>query len=132
MKKVLVLLLAAIVLAGCAGKGKTAEQHGKGISVEMAGSPTIKHITVVQYVNGREIVGESVINADGSALSNGENVWFDVPLSKKDKLEIALEYSEKNDGTNPRTTRRVDISEARAWVTLKLNEENQLEFVNAK
>ncbi|ALC89127.1 hypothetical protein AM500_04470 [Bacillus sp. FJAT-18017] len=132
MKKVMIFFLAALVLVGCSGKGKNAEQHGKGISVEMAASTNIKHLSLVQFVNGKEIASENVVNADGSAFQKGENTWFDIPIGTGKPVELALVYSLNHDGTNAKTSQRVEISKASRWVNLKLNDDYQLELINAE
>lgn len=49
MKRLAIIFLSLLILTGCSAK--SAKQHGEGISVEMADSPNIKHMTLIKYVD---------------------------------------------------------------------------------
>ena len=96
MKKIVVILLAVLIISGCSAK--SAEQHGHGISVEMADSLNIKHMTLNMYVDGREVFSENVINANNSPFEKGEIIWFDVsPSATNSTVELTLSYSRNSE-----------------------------------
>ncbi len=125
----MMILLASLLLVGCAGKEKTAKDFGEGISVEMAASQKIKHLSLVKYVYGSEEFSGGVINADYSPFKDGQILWFDAALSEASST-IAISYSLNLDGTEEKTTEKIDISGASKWVNLKLNQDMELEIVD--
>lgn len=131
MKKILLFLFCVMLLSACSAP--SAEERDKGISVEMAASQNLKHLTLHLYVNGREIFSENVINANNSAFEKGETVWFDVsPDHPNSTIELALSYSKNLDATNTKTTEKIDVSKASKWVNTKLNADKQLELLDSK
>lgn len=129
MKKLAILFLSILIIAGCSGK--SAQQHGHGISIEMAHSLNIKHMELVKYVNGNEVFRGGVINANGSSFGKGEIVWFDVALSNTNStVEIAISYSENPNGANAKTTEKINISTATSWVNVKFTKDYQLELID--
>ena len=128
MKKLAVLLLAVLIISGCSAK--SAGQHGHGISVEMADSLNIKHMSLIMYVDGKEVFSENVINANSSPFEKGEIVWFDVsPSAPNSTVELTLSYSRNLNGTNEQTTEKIDISNANDWVNLKFTKNNDLQLI---
>ena len=131
MKKCLLLLFSIIILSACSAQ--SAEELDKGISVEMAASQNIKHLTLHLYVNGKETFNENVINANNSAFEKGEIVWFDVsPDHPNATVELAVSYSKNLDATDAKTTEKIDVSNARKWVNTKLNADKQLELLDSE
>ncbi|MFJ8236060.1 hypothetical protein ACIQ34_09975 [Ureibacillus sp. NPDC094379] len=130
MKKRLltIVMLSLLLMVGCSAK--TAEQHGEGISIQMSDSLDIKHITLITYVNGKEIFNENVINADNSAFSKGEVIWFDVsPFEKNSTVELAISYSKNINATQSKITNKIEISNANKWVNVKFDEDYQIELI---
>lgn len=128
LKMLSILLMSLLIIAGCSAK--SAEQHGSGISVEIAESQNIKHLTIIKYENGKEVFSENVINADTSAFEKGDIVWFDVtPSSNNGTVKLLLEYSQNVDATDSKTTNKIDISNAKQWANVKL-EDGQLELID--
>lgn len=131
MKKILLFLFSVMLLSACSAP--TAEELDKGISVEIAASQNLKHLTLHMYVNGRETFSENVINANNSAFEKGEIVWFDVSTNHPNStVELALSYSKNLDATNAKTTERIDVSNASKWVNTKLNADKQLKLLDSK
>ena len=123
MKKLVAILLTVLIISGCSAK--SAEQHGHGISVEMADSLNIKHMTLFMYVDGK-----NVINANNSPFEKGEIVWFDVsPTASNSTVELTLSYSRNLNGTNEQTTEKIDISNASDWVNLKFTKNYELQLI---
>lgn len=132
MKKVIPLVLALLLLAGCTFKEKTAEKHGRGISVEMSGMDTISYVGLKIYAD-RLIFSDDFIYKEEGAFQPGEIVWFDAPVFPGDHLqEIEVIYSENRDGSDSATTNRIDITKAKEWVNTKFTDELQLELVEFK
>ena len=128
MKKLGVILLAVLLISGCSAK--SAAQHGHGISVEMAESLNIKHMSLFMYVDGKEVFSEHVINANNSPFEKGEIVWFDVsPSATHSTVEVTLSYSRNLDGTNANTTEKIDISNANDWVDFKFTKNYDLQLI---
>ncbi|TKI53559.1 hypothetical protein FC756_23325 [Lysinibacillus mangiferihumi] len=133
MRRLIVLCLVGFLLVGCAEKGKTAEQFDKGISVEMDNSQDIKLMRLIKFVNGEEVTDENVVNADNTPFKKGQIIWYDIPLDKANStVEIQIAYSKNDDGTNEKTTEKIDVSEAKKWVNFKLNEEYHLKIIDMK
>lgn len=131
MKKLMTILLASLLLVGCAGKEKTAKEYGGGISVEIAASQKIKHVGLVKYVGGIAGTSDNVINADNSPFKKGQILWFDTPLSEGDSIiKIEVTYSLNTNETEEKTTEKIDISKANKWVNLRLNQDMELEIVD--
>lgn len=129
MKRLVIIFLAILILTGCSAK--SAKQHGMGISVEMADSLNIKHLTLIKFVNGKEVISENVINADNSPFEKGEIIWFDIsPGSTNSTAELALSYSENLDGTDAKLTKKIDISNASKWVNIKFNKGYYLKLLD--
>lgn len=129
MKKWVIVLLSILVLVGCSAK--TAEQRGEGISMEMADSLHIKHISLIKYVNGQIQVINNVINADNSAFEKGEIIHFDVsPYEINQQGAWAISYSENIDGTNGQITNKLGLSDAQKWVHLQFTEEYELKIID--
>ena len=96
LKTLSALLMSFLIIGGCSAK--SAEQHGSGISIEIAESQNIKHLTIIKYENGKEDFSENVINADNSAFEKGDIVWFDLTPSSNNetvKLQLELFYHHK-------------------------------------
>ena len=128
MRKILLLLLSVLLISGCSAK--SAQQHGHGISVEMADSLHIKHMTLTMYVDGSEVFSENVINANNSSFEKGEIIWFDVsPSATNSTVELTLSYSRNLNGTNEQTTEKIDISNANDWVTIKFTKNYELQLL---
>ena len=128
MKKLIVILLTVLIISGCSAK--SAKQHGHGISVEMADSLNIKHMSLFMYVDGKEVFSEHVVNADNSSFEKGEIIWFDVsPNATNSIVELTLSYSRNSNGTNEQTTEKIDISNANDWVTIKFTENYDLQLI---
>ncbi|QUW23562.1 membrane lipoprotein lipid attachment site-containing protein [Sporosarcina sp. Marseille-Q4063] len=128
MKRFILILLAILVMSGCSAK--SAQQHGHGISVEMADSLHINHMTLNMFVNGNEVFSENVINADNSSFKKGEIIWFDVsPRATNSTVELTLSYSRNLNGTNAKTTEKIDISNANDWVTIKFTKNYDLHLI---
>ena len=120
--------LVVLLLSGCSNS--SAKQHGSGISVEMSDSLNIKHMTIIKYVGGIEAERSNVINADSSSFKKGDVTWFDIPLSSTNStVEIAISYSENADGTNSKTTPKLDISSANKWVNVKFSDNYELQLI---
>ncbi|AHN24226.1 hypothetical protein [Lysinibacillus varians] len=133
MRRLIVLCLVGFLLVGCAEKGKTAEQFDKGISVEMDNSQDIKLMRLIKFVNGEEVTDENVFNADNTSFKKGQIIWYDIPLDQANStVEIQIAYSKNDDGTNEKTTEKIDVSEAKKWVNFKLNEEYHLKIIDMK
>lgn len=134
MKRLTLLFLSIVILAGCSTPGKSAEQQGHGISIEMSNSLDIKHMTLIKYVNGREVVSENVINADNSSFKKGDITWFDISPSAESntKSELAISYDENLDGTNAHKTETIDISNANEWVNVEFTKDFQLRVIDMK
>lgn len=134
MKRLIILLLSIVLVAGCSTSAKSAEQHGEGVSIEMSHSLDIKHMTLSVLVNGQEAFSEGVINADNSSFKKGEIIWFDAsPHANKDStVEVALSYSKNSDGTDARKTNKIDISGVNDWVTLKFMKNYQIEVMDKR
>ena len=134
MKPIMILILTMILLAGCSASGKSAEQHGGGISIEMSHSLEIKHMTIITYVNGIEVFSEGVINADSSPFKEGDIIWFDVAPHANDNstVKVALSYSKNTDGTDARKTNKMDISDASEWVNIVFTEDYQIEVIDKR
>lgn len=131
LKVILLVLLSLIVLTGCSAK--SAQQHGSGISVEIDGTPNVKHMTLIKYVDGKEAFNENVINADNSAFANGDIIWFDVPSSATNStVEIVVTFSENLDATNPHTTEKLNVSNSTEWIDAKLTQDHQIKLVDMK
>ncbi|MEO4052890.1 hypothetical protein [Solibacillus sp. CAU 1738] len=131
MEKLLTVLLTTLLLVGCTEKASTAEEHGKGISVEMAASQKIKHLSLVKYVDGIVVTSDNVINADNSPFKKGEIIWFDTSLGSDNSLvKIAISYSQNIDATEETTTEKIDISNATKWVNVRLNQDMEIEIVD--
>lgn len=132
MKRLTILILTIVILSGCSSSAKSAEQHGKGISIEMSHSLEIKHMTLMMYVNGIEVFNENVINADNSPFKEGDITWFDVALHANDNstIEVALSYSENSDGTDSRKTDKIDISGVSEWVNIVFMEDYQIKVID--
>ena len=128
MKKLVLILLAVLIISGCSAK--SAQQHGHGISVEMADSLNIKHMSLFMYVDGKEVFSENVVNADNSSFEKGEIIWFDVsPSATNSTVELTLSYSRNSNGTNEQTTEKIDISNASNWVNVKFTKNYDLQLI---
>lgn len=124
-----IVVLSLFIIAGCSSK--SAQQHGSGISVQMDDSLGIKHMTLIMYVNGKEVFSENVINADNSAFEKGEVIWFDDSTFKQDStVKLEISYSENVNATQSKTTNKLDISNATKWVDVKFNEDYQIELID--
>ncbi len=132
MKRLTILFILLVILAGCSASAKSAEQHGKGISIEMSHSLDIKHMAILMHVNGREVFSENVINADNSPFKKGDITWFDVSphANKNSTVEIAISYSQNSDGTEVRKTDTIDISDVNDWINIVFKEDYQLEVMD--
>ncbi|MFY3792500.1 hypothetical protein ACOQFO_12575 [Ureibacillus sp. MALMAid1270] len=129
LRMVVLVILSLFILAGCSAK--SAEQHGSGISIEMDESLGIKHMTIITYVDGKEVFSENVINADNSAFGKGEVIWFDVsPFSPNTKVELAISYSQNINATQSKTTPKKDISKANKWVNVMFSGDYQLNLID--
>lgn len=128
LKTLTVFLMSFLIIAGCSSK--SAEQHGSGISVEIADSQNIKHLTLIKSVGGKEVFSENIINADNSAFEKGDIVWFDVtPSSQNGEAKLELNYSENVNATESKTTYKINISNAKQWVNVKF-EDGQLKLLD--
>ena len=128
MRKLVAILLTVLIISGCSAK--SAEQHGHGISVEMADSLNIKHMTLFMYVDGKEVFSEHVINANNSPFEKGEIILFDVsPSATNSIVELTLSYSRNLNGTNEQITEKIDISNASDWVNLKFTKSYDLQLI---
>jgi len=132
MKRLIILLLSIVLVAGCSASGKSAEQHGKGVSIEMSHSLDIKHMTISVLVNGQESFSGGVINADNSSFKKGEIIWFDVPQhgNANSTVEVALSYSKNSEGTDAHKTDKIDISGVSEWVNIVFKEDYQIEVID--
>lgn len=131
VKFLIYFLSILLLLSGCSAD--SAKEHGKGISIEMSDSLNIKHMTLVKYVDGREVFSENVIHADTSAFEKGDITWFDVSSSSSNAtVELAVSYSENLDGTNSKTTKKIDVSNAKEWINVTLTDNYELELLEMK
>ena len=129
MKRLATIILSILILAGCSAK--SAEQIGKGISVEVSDPIDVKHMTLIKYVDGKEAFSENVINADNSPFENGDIIWFDVSPSATDStVELAISYSENLDGTDAQTTEKINVSNANEWINVKFIEDFHLKLID--
>ncbi len=128
MKKLITVFLAILLLFGCAEK--TAEQHGKGISVEIGNidEQEIRYVGITIYLNELLFVDGFVYKEDYGLFQTGDVVWFETPIINNKRQEIEVHYSRNADGSYPKTTNKIDITEAKEWVNAKLNDELQLEL----
>ena len=132
MKKYMIVLVVLLLLVGCTTKEKTAEKHGRGISVEMSDLDTISYMAIKIYADGL-IFADHFLYKEEGYFKAGENVWFDAPVFPGDHLqEIELIYSTNRDGSDSTTTNKIDITKAKEWVNAKLTNELQLELVEYK
>ena len=131
MKKFILIFLSMLILAGCSAK--SAQQHGHGISIEMADSLNIKHMKLIKYVNGNEVESQNIINADNSSFAKGEIIWFDVSTyNSNSTVEFAVSYSNNSNGTNERTTEKINVSNENDWINVEFTEEFQLILVDSE
>lgn len=132
MKRLTVLFLSIVILAGCSTPAKSAEQHGQGISIEMSNNLGIKHMSLIKFVNGKQVVSENVIHADNSPFKKGEITWFDMSPSAESntKIELAISYGENVDGTNAHKTETIDISNANEWVDVEFTKDFKLRVID--
>lgn len=131
MKKLALIFFSMLILTGCSAK--SAQQHGHGISIEMTDSLNIKHMTLIKYVNGIEAESQNVINADNSSFEKGEIIWFDVsPSNPNSAVEFAISYSKNSNGTNERTTEKINVPNENDWMDIMFTEEYQLKLVDLK
>lgn len=128
MKKFLIIGVALLVLVGCTLKEKTAEKHGKGISVEIGDTDNIRYVGITLYAD-RLLFSDDFIYKEEGSFQPGEIVWFDAPVFPGDHFQdIEITYSRNPDGSDTTTTNRINITEAKEWVNTKLTNESQLEL----
>ena len=134
MKRLTILFLSIVILAGCSTPAKSADQLGQGISIEMSNSLDIKHMTLIKYVDGKEVVSENVIHANNSPFKKGDITWFDISPSGESntKSELAIAYSENLDGTNAHQTKAIEISNANEWINVEFTKDFQLRVIDMK
>lgn len=125
------ILVALLMLVGCTQQtAKNAKQHGSGISITMGEDLNIKQMQLKIYEgNLKELFSENVIYADSSEFSKGDVIWFDVSpsiINTDPTISVELSYSENIDGTSAKPTKKIDISNAKQWVNLELNDNYEL------
>ena len=126
MKRLIILIFCILILAGCPNTYKSAKDVGKGVSLEIQATKTIKHLRIEKYVNGNLIDSENVINANNSAFKKGEIVIFDIPVQVNEEVAYLVKYSENLDATNEISTTKIKINPQDPWTNLILNEDLQL------
>ncbi len=126
--KLFTFITVTLLLFGCSAD--SAKELGKGISIEFSNSTNIKHLTLFMYVDGIEVFSEHMIHANQSAFEKGDIIWFDVsPASANSTVELALSYSENINGSNSKTTPKLDISNANKWVNVSFSSNYQLKLI---
>ncbi|MBM7608775.1 hypothetical protein JOD29_002022 [Lysinibacillus composti] len=133
MKKLFILFMViSFALVGCSDSEKTAKQNGSGISVEIGDNDNIRYLNLTLYVDGLFWGSEEVISEENESFQNQGIFWFNTPTFQNIDVEIELIYSENMDGTNSQITNKIDITQAKKWVNIKLNDELQLEILEFK
>lgn len=128
MKKTIVLILLIFVLVGCSSHEKTAKDLGKGVSVKIQTSKSLKSIRLEKYVNGSLVSGENATRADNKAIKKGDILNFDIPMSSNNEdVEFKVVYSKNLDATNSQSTNKVKVKSTKNGINLVLNQKFQLE-----
>lgn len=125
-------MLVLLLLVGCTLKEKTAEKHGRGISVEIGDMDSISYVGLKIYMD-RQIFTDHFTYKEEDSFETGEIVWFDAPVFPGDHFQdVEVIYSRSRDGSDSTTTNRIDITKAKEWVNTKLTNEFQLELSEFK
>src|SRR5690606_32945981 len=115
---------------GCSNneKTKTAKQNGSGVSIEIGNNENISYLNFTVYVDGLYWSSEEVISEDNRPFTKGKVIWFDTPKFENANVEIELSYDDNISRENPHITNKINITEAKEWVNVLLNEDLELEI----
>lgn len=130
MKRFIIVFLSTLLLFGCGGD-KTAEQQGTGISVEVGDikDEQIRYVGITVYLNELLYMDDNIYKDDYSFFQDGDIVWFNIPIISDKRQEIEVHYSNNPDGSDTKTTNKIDITEANKWVNTKIDNDLRLEIL---